>query len=109
MNDIWVFEMSSSGKNILPVSGMRFLQKIGAPGLVNHEAMIYQEGFLKEPEVMLITATNIQLDFSPDSAILSTFIFDTANNVYKAALLRDSVQVLVQLFFLLSNLHLLGY
>eukprot|EP00092_Neocalanus_flemingeri_P041324 GFUD01044997.1.p1 GENE.GFUD01044997.1~~GFUD01044997.1.p1 ORF type:complete len:2578 (+),score=536.89 GFUD01044997.1:946-7734(+) len=93
LNDIWVFEMSMTGNTITPATGMKFLQKIAVPGMVEIEVLVYQEGAFTEPEVMLIVAANLQLDLSRDSAMVSSFVFDTTSNNYMVALLTDNVQM----------------
>ena len=74
MNDIWVYEMSMTADVI---NGFSFTQRIAAPGLVGMEVLVYNDGAFEESEVLLIVATNIKLKYGPDTATVSTFLFDT--------------------------------
>lgn len=93
MNDIWVYEMSMTTGVISPSNGISFQQRIAAPGLVGMEVMVYNDGAFEESEVLLIVATNVKLNYGPDTATVSTFVFDTVTNIYKVALLPDTIQV----------------
>ena len=91
VNDIWVYEMSYPAAT--DTTGLTFVQKIAAPGLVDMEVMLYAEGAFLEPEVLLIVAGNIQLEIGTDAATVSSFVYNTTSNKYKVALLPDNVQV----------------
>ena len=93
MNDIFVFEMSMTAGVNSPSNGITFQQRIAAPGLVGMEVLVYNDGAFEESEVLLIVATNVKLNYGPDTATVSTFVFDTVNNIYKVALLPDTIQV----------------
>jgi hypothetical protein len=93
MNDIWVYEMSMTTGVISPSNGISFQQRIAAPGLVGMEVLVYNDGAFEESEVLLIVATNVKLNYGPDTATVSTFVFDTVTNIYKVALLPDTIQV----------------
>ena len=77
MNDIWVYEMFMTAGAISPSNGIAFQQRIAAPGLVGMEVLVYNDGAFEESEVLLIVATNIKLNYGPDTATVSTFLFDT--------------------------------
>ena len=96
MNDIWVYEMSMTAGVLSPSSGISFKQRIAAPGLVGMEVLVYNDGAFEHfevSEVLLIVATNIKLNYGPDTATVTTFVFDTVKNTYKVALLPDKIQV----------------
>ena len=96
MNNIWVYEMSMTAGVLSPSSGISFKQWIAAPGLVGMEVLVYNDGAFEHfevSEVLLIVATNIKLNYGPDTATVSTFVFDTMLNTYKVALLPDTIQV----------------